>query len=98
MKITSFGWSGSSLLGAWMLGTFEGDQPYSKLFLLTLGLQALATVPIWVLAWLVPRKEESIEEVRGAASGAELSTDTDETRSLLADMNAEAGAAEIDAK
>lgn len=33
--ITSFGWSGSSLFGAWMLDRFKGDHPYRTLFLIS---------------------------------------------------------------
>lgn len=71
------------MLGALILGSIEGSVAYRDLFLLTLGMQALATLPLWVLAWLVPRKEESVAEVRAAHQGGELKTDTEETRALL---------------
>ncbi len=57
------------------------DHPYRDLFMITLAMQCLATGPFWVLLFLVPRKEVSVQEVAAEepSSERELKTEGERT-------------------
>eukprot|EP01127_Copromyxa_protea_P021785 TRINITY_DN759_c0_g1_i1.p1 TRINITY_DN759_c0_g1~~TRINITY_DN759_c0_g1_i1.p1 ORF type:complete len:320 (-),score=34.99 TRINITY_DN759_c0_g1_i1:244-1203(-) len=77
-SISSFGWSGSAVLGGWMLDKLG----YEWVFIITFGLQLVMTIPVWILLFLVPGKETAVA-VDIPSAGEQIETFFDNSGTTL---------------